>query len=197
MTTVTATPETVRIVLSLDSATPHLSLGLSVGDRTFSRVLDVGRTHAERLPAELDALYAEAGSVLGSPLPLRAGRIVVGTGPGSYTGLRVGASYALGLGRAWGVPVLGVSTLEALTGGADGVVAVSMDARKEQVYGAVFRTVGGVVAETLHPGAKYPLEEFQTLAAGLSWHRDGAPDPLLLARNGLAHGLTEWELSYL
>lgn len=188
---------TDRTVLSIESGTPYLSLGLLTAGRTFGRVLEVGRAAAERLPAELEALYREAG------VPLHADRIVIGTGPGSYTGLRVGASYALGLGRAWGVPVLGVSTLEGLATGEDGVVAVSLDARKEHVYGAVYRLTGGVVAETLQPAAKYPLADFEALvsstsgAPGLPWHRDGAPDPHVLAANGLHHGQEAWELVYL
>ncbi|GGJ63996.1 tRNA (adenosine(37)-N6)-threonylcarbamoyltransferase complex dimerization subunit type 1 TsaB [Deinococcus aquiradiocola] len=179
------------IVLSIDTGTPHLALGLTHPGGRTDRVTEVGRAHAERLPGELEALFLEAG------LPKRADLIVVGTGPGSYTGLRVGASYALGLGRAWGAPVVGVSTLEALTGRVDGTLAVSMDARKEQVYGAVFRVSGGVVVEELHAGAKYPLTEFERLAAGLPWHRDVQPDPQALARNGVAHGRGAWELSYL
>ena len=190
-----------QTVLSIESGTSYLGLGLSVGERAFSRILEVGRTAAERLPAELEALYAEARAVQAG-LVMRADVIVVGTGPGSYTGLRVGASYALGLGRAWGVPVLGVPTLEALTGGPDGTrpdgaVAVSVDARKEHVYGAVYRLTGGVATGTLHPPAKYSLSDFGALASGLPWYRDGAPDPLLLAANGLDHGSAEWELSYL
>ena len=200
-----------QTVLSIECGTPYLSLGLTVNGhamgghgvtghgvtghdvtgRAFSRVTEVGRTHAERLPAELEALFAEAA------LPLRADKIVIGSGPGSYTGLRVGASYALGLGRAWGVSVLGVCTLEGLAGAEDGVVAVSLDARKEHVYGAVYRLVAGVVAETLHPAARYPLADFGVLAAGLEWRRDVPPDPLVLARNGLDHGHEEWELVYL
>jgi len=183
---------TDQTVLSIESGTSYLSLGLLSEGQSFVRVLEVGRTAAERLPAELEAMYLEA------ELPLRAGRIVVGTGPGSYTGLRVGASYALGLGRAWGVPVLGVSTLEALTGEVqEGVVAVSLDARKEHVYGAVYRLAGGVVQEAVQLPAKYPLADFEGIAAGLPWQRDGAPDPLRLAANGLHHGQTEWELAYL
>ena len=180
-----------QTVLSIECGTPFLSLGLMVNGENFSRTLEVGRTHAERLPAELEALFAEAA------LPLRADKIVIGSGPGSYTGLRVGASYALGLGRAWGVPVLGVCTLEGLTGTAEGTVAVSLDARKEHVYGAVYRLVAGVVAETLHTAARYPLTDFRALAAGLEWRRDVPPDPLVLARNGLDHGHKEWELVYL
>ena len=180
-----------EVLLSLDSATLFLSLGLLHAGQSWARVVEVGRAHAERLPAELAALFAEAG------LPMRATNIVIGSGPGSYTGLRVGASYALGLGRAWGAEVRAVSTLEALAQGQEGVVAASLDARKEQVYGALYRLSGGVMVETLHPPAKYPLADFGALAAGLPWFRDAAPDPLLLARNGQHHGAGEWQLSYL
>jgi tRNA threonylcarbamoyladenosine biosynthesis protein TsaB len=179
------------IILSIDSGTPHLSLGLTAGHQTFSRVMEVGRASAERLPAEVAALFLEAS------LPLRADLIVVGTGPGSYTGLRVGASYALGLGRAWGVRVLGVSTLEGLAAVSDGLVAVSMDARKEQVYGAVYRVQGGVVMGAVHSAAKYSLSEFEVLAAGLPWQQSVPPDPHALARNALHHGSSKWELAYL
>jgi tRNA threonylcarbamoyladenosine biosynthesis protein TsaB len=182
---------TTQTTLSIETGTAFLGLGLMVGDQTFSRVVEVGRTAAERLPAELEALYAEAGQ------PLNAGRIVIGTGPGSYTGLRVGASYALGLGRAWGVPVLGVPTLEALVDTDDGAVAVSMDARKEQVYGAIYTVQSGVVTGVQTAPAKFGLTEFEVLSAGLHWRRGGVPDPLVLARNGLHHGRAEWELSYL
>ncbi|MFC4455806.1 tRNA (adenosine(37)-N6)-threonylcarbamoyltransferase complex dimerization subunit type 1 TsaB [Deinococcus sonorensis] len=180
-----------RLTLALDTATPHLSLALLGPDVALSRVVEVGRAHAERLPQEVQALFQEAG------LPLRAGRIVVGTGPGSYTGLRVGASYALGLGRAWTVPVLGVSSLEALGDMQEGELAVSMDARKGQVYGAIYRLQQGVVSQTLLPDGKYPLAEFEAHVDGRPWTRDQAPDPLRLARAGVQHGQPDWTLSYL
>lgn len=184
------------VTLALDTATPFLTLALAWpgGERSLSQ--EVGRAHAERLADAVRSLFGEAG------LPFGADRIVIGTGPGSYTGVRVGASYALGLGRAWNVPVLGVSTLEGLVRGADGQVpegrvAVSLDARRGQVYGAVYGVRGGTVTEVIHAPAKRPLEEFETLAAGLPHHRDTAPDGLALLRAGLAHGQTDWALAYL
>ena len=188
---VPARGEPDQTVLSIECGTPYLCLGLRARGQWFSVVHEVGRTHAERLPAALGELYGQAVA------QRRADLIVIGTGPGSYTGLRVGASYALGLGRAWSVPVIGVSTLEALTGQHDGEVAVSLDARKEHVYGAVYRAQGGVIAETLQAGAKYPLADFELLAAGLPWQRDVPPDPQTLALNALDHGQSEWVLSYL
>ncbi|WP_180970149.1 tRNA (adenosine(37)-N6)-threonylcarbamoyltransferase complex dimerization subunit type 1 TsaB [Deinococcus planocerae] len=189
-------PDDVPVTLALDTATPFLTLAVTWpgGERRFSE--EVGRAHAERLADGARSLFGEAG------LPFRASQIVIGTGPGSYTGVRVGASYALGLGRAWTVPVLGVSTLEGLVRGPsgetpEGWVAVSLDARRGQVYGAVYEVRGGAVVEVIHAPAKRPLEEFGALAAGLSHHRDTPPDGLALLRAGLAHGQAAWSLAYL
>lgn len=184
------------VTLALDTATPFLTLALSWpgGSLTFSQ--EVGRAHAERLPDETRALFGRAG------LPFHADELIIGTGPGSYTGVRVGASYALGLGRVWGAPVRGVSTLEALVRGADGRVpegrvAVSLDARRGNVYGAVYEARGEVVTGVIHPPRKLPLEEFEALASGLPHHRDPAPDGLALLRAGQDHAQTDWALAYL
>ncbi|WP_240741178.1 tRNA (adenosine(37)-N6)-threonylcarbamoyltransferase complex dimerization subunit type 1 TsaB [Deinococcus sp. Arct2-2] len=184
------------ITLALDTATPFLTLALvwPGGVRVWSA--EVGRAHAERVAGAVAELFAEA------ELPLRAGRIVIGTGPGSYTGVRVGASYALGLARVWGAEVVGVPTLEGLVRGPDGVklsgeVAVSLDARRGNVYGAVYRVEAGVVAEVIHAPEKQSMEEFQSRAAGLPHFHDGPPSGEALLRAGLAHGHTDWALSYL
>ncbi|MDB5044495.1 MAG: peptidase [Deinococcus sp.] len=184
------------ITLALDTATPFLTLALAWpgGVRVWSA--EVGRAHAERVAGAVAELFGDAG------LPLRAERLVIGTGPGSYTGVRVGASYALGLARVWGAEVVGVPTLEGLVRGPDGVqlsgeVAVSLDARRGNVYGAVYRVQAGVVAEVLHAPQKQTMEEFQVRAAGLPHFHDTAPDGEALLRAGLAHGKTDWALAYL
>jgi len=185
-----------RVTLALDTATPFLTLALTWpgGELTFSE--EVGRAHAERLADAARELFARAG------LPFRADELVIGTGPGSYTGVRVGASYALGLGRVWGAPVRGVPTLEALVRGPDGdvpegKVAVSLDARRGNVYGAVYELRGGVVARVVEPPHKRPLDEFGVLINGLPHHRDTAPDGLALLRAGQDHGQLDWALAYL
>ncbi len=183
----TASPQ---VVLALDTATPWLTLGLrwGEGEAAFSR--EVGRAHAEELPAATRQLFAEAD------LPFRADLIIVGTGPGSYTGVRVGASYALGLGRVWGAPVRGVSTLEGLVHG-DGPQAVSLDARKGNVYGAVYEVRGGAVDGVRHTAQKYSVEGFGALIGSLPWHQDNALDGLALLEAGLRHGAEDWALAYL
>ncbi|GAA3994166.1 tRNA (adenosine(37)-N6)-threonylcarbamoyltransferase complex dimerization subunit type 1 TsaB [Deinococcus rubellus] len=183
----------VPITLAIESATPYLALGLLTPQGEFGLRREVGRTHAEQLPGALEALLAEAGLK-----PNQLEQLIVGTGPGSYTGVRVGASYALGLGRACGAPVLGVSTLESLIDTQqDGIQAVSLDARKEQLYGAVYVVGGGVVVDSLIPAAKYPHAEFAAQVGGHLWRQDAPPDAVALACAGLAHGLSDWQLQYL
>lgn len=179
-----------HVTLALDTATPFLTLALAWPGGEVEAVQEVGRASAERLADETRALFSRAG------LPFHADTIVIGTGPGSYTGVRVGASYALGLGRVWGAQVRGVSTLESLVSG-EGPQAVSLDARKGNVYSAVYEVSGGTVTDVLHPIARRNLEAFEAGLGGLPHHRDPHPSGLALLRAGLAHGDAQWALAYL
>ncbi|HHO58329.1 MAG TPA: tRNA (adenosine(37)-N6)-threonylcarbamoyltransferase complex dimerization subunit type 1 TsaB, partial [Oceanithermus profundus] len=91
-------------VLAIDTATPYLVLGTLDAERTLRR----GRRHAETLIADLEAFLAGVGLEPGQ-LEL----IVVGEGPGSYTGIRVAVATAMGLARGLGVPVVGAPSLAA------------------------------------------------------------------------------------
>jgi tRNA threonylcarbamoyladenosine biosynthesis protein TsaB len=70
---------------------------------------DIGRGHAEKLPAVLEEVLADAGVDLS-----QVGRIGVTIGPGSFAGIRVGVAFARGLALALDVPALGVGSLEAI-----------------------------------------------------------------------------------
>ncbi|MFC5847337.1 tRNA (adenosine(37)-N6)-threonylcarbamoyltransferase complex dimerization subunit type 1 TsaB [Deinococcus petrolearius] len=192
-------PLAPAVTLALDTATPHLTLALRWGGGVAGPAAEwpvlewreeVGRAHAERVAGALDELFGRAG------LPRRADAVVIGTGPGSYTGVRVGASYALGLARVWGAPVLGVPTLEALVRG-DGPQAVALDARKGNVYGAVYDVTAGVVTAVRHAPRKVALEDFRALAPGLPLHLDPVPSGPALLCAGLDHGVRDWALAYL
>lgn len=178
------------VTLALDTATPFLTLALTWAGGAVQRSEEVGRAHAEELPEAARTLFEEAG------LPFHADTVVIGTGPGSYTGVRVGASYALGLARVWGARVRGVSTLEALVRG-DGRQGVSLDARRGNVYGAVYDVRGGVITATLHPPHKCSGEDFGAALGGLPHVSGGVPDGLVLLRAGLDHGADTWTLAYL
>ena len=96
----------------------------------------MARGHSERLAGFARDAMAEAGA--GFPA---LDRIGVTVGPGSFTGLRVGLAFALGLGAALDRPVVGISTLDALAasaGPADEIAAL-IDARRGQVYARFWR----------------------------------------------------------
>ena len=112
------------LIIAFDSATDVATVavvrdGEPLGERT---------SRAIRLLADVDELLAEAGID-----PADADGIVVGTGPGSYTGLRMGLVTARVLALTLDAPVAGVSTLDALAGGAPGARPV-VDARRGEVF---------------------------------------------------------------
>jgi tRNA threonylcarbamoyladenosine biosynthesis protein TsaB len=115
------------VILAFDTATEVATSAL-VRD---GEVLGERASRAVRILDDIDALLAEAGSARDD-----VDRIVVGTGPGSYTGLRVGLITARTLSFALGVPLAGVSTLAALAAGTPGCVPV-IDGRRGEVFALV------------------------------------------------------------
>ena len=97
-----------------------------------------GYSHAEKLHVYVDEVLKEAKI---STLQLDA--IAVSKGPGSYTGLRIGVSAAKGLAFALNIPLISVSTLEALAHQVkadSGLIVPMLDARRLEVYSAIFDT---------------------------------------------------------
>jgi tRNA threonylcarbamoyladenosine biosynthesis protein TsaB len=112
------------LTLAFDTATDAATVAL-VRDGTL---LGERRSRAARVLVEVEELVADAGVARAE---IR--RIVVGIGPGSYTGLRMGLVTARALALALDVPVAGVSTLDALAAGSPGSVPV-LDARRGEVF---------------------------------------------------------------
>ena len=103
-------------------------------------ILNVPATHSERLLPAIDRLLADACLTV-----RQIQGIALAIGPGSFTGLRIGVSTVKGLAFALGVPVVGVPTLDALAQNlryAQGLVCPIIDARKKEVYAALFRADG-------------------------------------------------------
>lgn len=97
-------------------------------------------THSERLMPTIDRLLKEASLSIGN-----IQGIALAWGPGSFTGLRIGVSTVKGLAYALRVPVVGVPTLDALAQNvrfAPFLVCPVLDARKKEVYAALFRGEG-------------------------------------------------------
>jgi tRNA threonylcarbamoyladenosine biosynthesis protein TsaB len=128
----------VAYILSIETSTTNCSVSLSFEGETLvlKEDYDNNYSHAERLHVYIDQVLKQA-DILSSQLDA----IAVSKGPGSYTGLRIGVSAAKGLCFALGKPLIAISTLEALSHQVktkEGIIIPMLDARRLEVYSAIF-----------------------------------------------------------
>ena len=120
-------------ILGLDSSGLVASVAVIEDDVLLAEsTLDYKKTHSQTLLPMMDELRQRLDLDLNS-----LDAIAIASGPGSFTGLRIGAATAKGLGLALGKPLVEVPTLEGLAWnlwGSDRVVCPLMDARRNQVY---------------------------------------------------------------
>jgi tRNA threonylcarbamoyladenosine biosynthesis protein TsaB len=182
-------------VLALDTTTPAGSVALVEDDRVVDeRAGDPSRTHAQRLPAELLSTLDRRGLTLAD-----VDLFAVASGPGSFTGLRIGLATIQGLALVRGRRVAGVSALDALAhlAAVDAMpgtlIAAWMDAHRREVFSALYR---------VQPGAAFSSDRLTLLdepAAGdpaatltrWSQRSEGAPalfvgDGAVLYRDAIA-----------
>jgi tRNA threonylcarbamoyladenosine biosynthesis protein TsaB len=122
------------LLLAFDTATPAVTVALHDGRRVLAESTEIdARRHGELLMPAVDRVLREAGTGLGDVTG-----IVVGVGPGPYTGLRVGLVTAVSFSDVLGVPVHGICTLDGLAyaAGIEGPFVVATDARRKEVYWA-------------------------------------------------------------
>lgn len=185
-----------ELIVTIDTSTPAGSVALSRGDDLLGEVLfHLRGTHTDRVLHSLNWLLGEAQIKLSE---VEAFGIVVG--PGSFTGLRVGVATVKGLAYASGAPVVGVSSLETLAlacPAAGYPVCCLIDARKNEVYGAVFDCRGdapvSLVREQVLPPRKMleQLEgEYLFLGSGAVLYRE-----LIQAHMGARAHFVPWALS--
>ncbi len=165
------------LTLGIDTST-DVRVGLA--DETgvlASRAVTDSRAHAEQLMPLVNASLAEAGRTLHD-----LGLIVVGVGPGPFTGLRVGVVTAQTLGFALGVPVRGVCSLDAVAAGhlvagnPGGEFLAVSDARRREVYWARYAADGRrVEGPAVSPASELPELPVVGPGAGLA---GGTPSPL-------------------
>ena len=149
------------IYLAFDSTAKAASCAVLSDDRTLaSYTIDNGLTQSELLlPMAEDILRSLELSF--DDVSVYAASV----GPGSFTGVRIGVALVKGLAFGKGKPCVSVSTIEALAenlSGLDGIIAPCMDARRGQVYTAIFRSTGEGI-ERLTPDMAIPISELYTM----------------------------------
>lgn len=127
----------MSLVLAIDTATPAVTAGVVRLDGFVTmaqRVTVDARAHAERLTPNVLAALADTALSMSE-----LDAVVVGCGPGPFTGLRVGMATAAAYGHALQIPVYGVCSLDAIGGQTSGDTLVVTDARRREVYWARYR----------------------------------------------------------
>jgi tRNA threonylcarbamoyladenosine biosynthesis protein TsaB len=179
------------LLLALETATDVCSAALHDGRRVLADAsVRVPRSHAARLAPMIEGLLAHVGAEFGD-----LDAVAVSAGPGSYTGLRIGASTAKGLAWASGAALVAVPSLEAMAraawpkAGFDPILA-AFPSRRGEIYAARFRPetdglvpLGDPAALLLDEAANWPLDGGSlTLvgpaagAVGEALRRAGRPD---------------------
>ena len=151
-------------ILGIETATSVISVALMDDDRLIVEYLiNNPKTHSVNLMPLIKNALTEADAT-----PEQFAAIAVSAGPGSFTGLRIGISTAKALAQVWGLPVVGVNTLEAIAypyTGWKGYFCPVLNARKNEVYAAVYETGDNVLTCRLGPLALTPLELANKLRA--------------------------------
>ncbi len=142
---------TKKTLLCVDTAQGVASLGLVRDGQVLAEVqLANKRDHAERIIDALDALFDKTGLSLKD-----CAAIVIGLGPGSFIGVRIGLATIKGLAFGADLPIIGVSSsaalaLSAQSSAAPVRVAVAVDAKKAQVYASAYQLdASGIIDEIL------------------------------------------------
>ena len=146
-------------ILALESSATACSVALCEDEKLIAQSFqNSGLTHSRTLMPMVDSLLTQCGQTLDD-----VDVVAVAAGPGSFTGLRIGVSTAKGLAWAGDKPCAPCSTLESMAwqlAHVDGIIIAAMDARRNQVYNAVFRARDGVL-ERLSPDRAIGLEELE------------------------------------
>ncbi len=186
------------MILGIDTSAAQCAVAvlgspIDAGDPVVERRA-MERGHAEHLFPMIDAVLARAGIGYEG-----VRRIAVCTGPGSFTGVRIGVAAARGIALGRGIPVIGISRFEALAAetlkiGAGGAVAICLAGRGGTVYLQAFGADGAPSAApemttdtgleaAIPPGCtRFAGDAAHLLAGGAARLADGLPDPAVIAR---------------
>jgi tRNA threonylcarbamoyladenosine biosynthesis protein TsaB len=189
------------LILALDTTTRGGSVAVTRDDEVLALVDgDQSRTHGERLPGEIDTALRRAGL---SPQMLDL--LVVASGPGAFTGLRIGLAAIQGIAMVTGTAVVGVSALDALAHAARieaadfnaDLIVSWMDAARGDVFSAVYEATATAEATDLpraidNPVVHSPAQLLAMFASDVPRRRLYVGDGALRYREDIhasAHGL--------
>ena len=167
-------------ILAIDSTAIVASVAICDGEKLAALyTVNNGNTHSETLLPMVESALAQSKLTVDD-----IGLFAVSAGPGSFTGVRIGVSTIKGLAFGRDIPCVGVSTLEALAynlKGSKGIICPVMNARRNQVYNALFRFEGDKLVR-LCPDRAIAVKE---LAAELSENEDYKNEIIYLSGDGV------------
>lgn len=164
------------MILGIDSSAITAGCALCDGGRIIAeQFLNTKHTHSQTLLPMVESMLKSADVALAD-----VDAIAITSGPGSFTGLRIGIASVKGMAMGAGKPCIEVSTLEAIAYnfiGIDGIICCAMDARCGQVYNALFSSRNGVITRMCEDRAIKAVdlyEELQKLGGRIILAGDGA-----------------------
>ncbi len=145
------------LTLGIDTCCMAATAAITDENRLVAQtVTNNGKTHSETMLPRIEAMFDSVGMT-----PSDIELFAVAAGPGSFTGVRIGVSMIKAMAQATKKPCVGVSTLEALSYSSkyfDGVLSPILDARRGQVYNALFDAENGNMTRICEDRA-LPLDE--------------------------------------
>jgi len=184
-----------NMILAMDTATPAVTAGvlrLEGVEVLAERVTVDARGHAEQLTPNVLAALADAGLTVND-----LDAVVVGCGPGPFTGLRVGMATAAAYGHALGVPVYGVCSLDAIgieSGATTSEILVVTDARRREVYWARYRDGVRVDGPAVNAPADVPADAHAVAGSPEHAALFDLPrvSPVYPTASGLVRAVADW-----
>ena len=163
------------LILAFETSAKAASVALTEEGKLLGEVYqNTGLTHSQTLLVMAQDLLKQCGLTVKDVT-----HVAVAEGPGSFTGIRIGVAAAKGLSWGGQLPLCGVSTLEAMAlglGAYEGIVCPVMDARRSQVYNALFRAEQGTLTR-IAPDRAISLED-------LGRELEALPGPVFLVGDG-------------
>lgn len=143
------------MILLIDSATQYRIVCLFQDDRLIDHIIEEGHNdHSKFMLPQIDRLLTKHNLK-----PAQLDGIIVGQGPGSYTGVRVAVTIAKSFAKQARIPLFAVDSLSLFASASQGMIAIQVPMKRHTILGAVYDVQE--VIETVHTAGYYTIEEWQ------------------------------------